>query len=113
MPTAIGSRQLNQTATYWGNPSSDGWGVDTFDSPVSVSVRWEDKQEMFIDENGQEKISKAVVFLSQDVDVGGWLYLGTSTTSNPKDVSGARKISAFAKIPSLSGANYMRKAWLI
>jgi len=85
-------KNLNQVATYWGNPSPDGWGGQTFDSPVAIDVRWVDKQQLFISVEGKEERSKAVVYVDQDVDLGGFLYLGTSAETNPEDQDGALEI---------------------
>ena len=102
----------NQTLTYWGNPSPDGVGWFTFDSPASITGRWEDLQILFIDAQGQEQTSRSVVYLGQDVDVEGFLYLGTSTESDPKDQSGAFRIRQFGKIPNIKGTEYERVAYL-
>jgi len=109
------SRFLNQTITYWANPLTDGWGGYTFDDPIAISGRWEDRQELFIDAEGREVRSQAVVYLNQDVELGGYLALGTHTDSSdtdPRDVSEAHKIRSFQKIPDVKGSTYVRKAWL-
>lgn len=106
------TRNLRQTATYWGGPTPDGFGGYTFDSPVAVDCRWEDKIELYIDTQGKEARSSVVVFLGEDVDIGGFLYLGSSTTANPKDVAGAYEIKAFRKIPNIKATKWERKAWL-
>jgi hypothetical protein len=105
-------RNLKQEATYWGNPVPDGWGGLTFDSPVEISCRWEDKTEMFTTASGKEAQSSVVVFLGQDVDIDGFLYLGSSDQANPKDVAGAYQIKAFKKIPGIRATYWERKAWL-
>ena len=112
MATRYLTKNLKQTITYWGNPVSDGWGGSTFDSPVTITGRWEDKQELFRDAEGQEVLSHALVFLSQDVEIKEYLYLGTSAEANPKNVSGAREIRSFRKIPNLKATAFMRKVWL-
>lgn len=110
------TRNLRQTATYWGNPAPDGWGGKTFDAPVEILCRWEDKVEKVIGANGEEIVSRSVVFLAQDVDEGGFLYLGSvsgdSTDDSPEEVAGAYEIKAFRKIPSIRATKWERKAWL-
>lgn len=106
------AKNLKQTATYWAPSAKDGYGGYTFVTPVAVNCRWLLKQELFIDAKGKEKVSAAVVLLGQDVSLGGYLYLGTSTEANPKDVSGSYEIRGFAKIPDIKGASFLRKAWL-
>ncbi len=106
------TRNLKQTATYWASPTSDGRGGYTFDTAAAVSVRWEDKQIVSKDANGKEFISEAIVYIDQDVDIGGFLYLGTSTETNPKDQPGAYKIMNFRKTPNLAGTEFERKVIL-
>ena len=103
---------LKQTVTYWAPSSMSGWGGETFASPVAIDGRWEDKQELFIDSKGQEVRSNAVVYVDQDVDLGGFLYLGTSTASDPTTVDGAREIRAFQKSPNIKATEFIHKAWL-
>lgn len=108
---------LKQTAVYWGNPTPDGLGGRTFDDPVEISVRWERKQELIIDQNGEEVTSHAIVYVSQDMELGGYLYLGaladlSSSTENPQEVDEAREIRRFDKIPDLRGTRFTRAAWL-
>jgi len=115
--TSFVSRNLKQTAVYWASPSSDGYGGNTFDSPVEIDCRWEKKQQLFVDGAGKEALSSAVVYLGQDVDLSGYLYLGdlddiASSVTGPEDVSGAYEIRGFDKIPTLKATDYLRKAWL-
>lgn len=112
MPNRYLTKNLKQTATYWASPVADGYGGYTFTSPFAIDCRWILKQELFIDAKGKEKVSAAIVLLGQDVDLGGYLFLGTSTESNPKDADGSFEIRSFAKIPDIKGASFLRKAWL-
>ena len=113
-----GTNPLNQTAVYWGTPAADGYGGYTFDEPAELTVRWEKVQKQFTDPQGEEKLSQAVVYLAQDVDVGGMLYLGTladlgsAEEAAPLTVAGTYRIAAFEKIPDTDGETYVRRAWL-
>lgn len=112
------THNLKQTTVYWGNPQNDGFGGRTFDDPVEVDVRWEERQELFIDTNGQEVRSQAVVYIAQDVDMGGYLYLGdlddpsSAEEDDPLTVSGAYEIRGFQKIPDIKAGQFLRKIWL-
>lgn len=109
---------LKQTAVYWGTPVSDGQGGRTFADPVELAVRWEQKQELFRNAAGQESTSSAIVFVGQDVDLGGYLYLGELTDissgeeGNPQIVSGAYEIRLCDKTPDFKATNFVRRAWL-
>lgn len=108
--------KLLQTAVYWGNPLPDGYGGFTFDSPEEISVRWEDRQELFAKTADQQMLSTAVVYTAQDVDVNGYLFLGTlndlDSSGLPQEQDGAYMVQAFAKIPNLNNTFYLRKVWL-
>ena len=112
MATRYLTANLRQVITYWGNPVISGWGGSTFDAPVAITGRWEDRQELFRDAEGQEVLSHAVVYVDQDVDIKGYLYLGTSVVTNPANVDGAREIRSFRKVPNLKATAFARKVWL-
>jgi len=110
--------KLKQTAVYWGNPQNDGAGGRTFDSPVEIDVRWEDRHELFIDGSGQEVRSNAVVFVAQDVVMGAYLYLGklsdlsSGEAVDPLTIDNAHEVRGFGKIPDIKAERFLRKAWL-
>ena len=113
---SILSGSLNQTAVYWGTPAASGFGHKTFAAAVEVDCRWEEKSDLYIDRKGKEFVSRSVVFVGQDLDIGGYLYLGElddlDSDPAPTDVSGAYEIRAFQKIPDLKGTDFVRKAIL-
>jgi len=116
--SALLTDKLRQTTVYWGNPQNDGAGGRTFDEPVELSVRWEQRQELFVDANGQESTSKAVVYVDRDVDIGGYLYLGdlddlsSTEEGDPLTVDGAYEIRSFKKLPDIKADRFLRKVWL-
>lgn len=108
------TENLTQTIVYWGNPTPDGYGGFTFDTAVELSARWEERSELFINESGQEARSSAVVFLADDVELGGFLFLGElsdldSAWSVPDE---AKQIRGFRKVPNIEANLFERKAWL-
>ncbi len=110
--------KCKQTAVYWAAPVSDGRGKWTFASPAEVKVRWENTAQEYTSPEGEVKVSTAVVFLlTQDVVVGGFLYLGTlasitGSTSDPTVIFGAYKVQQFAKMPTISAREFVRRAIL-
>ncbi len=88
-----------QTAVYWGNPKPDGYGGQTFATPIEIKCRWDDVNELFINKDGEEKTSSAKVLVTQDLDKNGWLFLGaladldsSMTPENMDDVYRIMKI---------------------
>jgi len=98
--------------TYWGNPRPDGSGGRTFDDPVSIPARWQERQELTYDSKGQQIVSRAVVFVDQDLDVGGYLYNGVSVEEDPTALTGAWEIKNFSKIANMGRTQHERKAVL-
>lgn len=110
---------LIDTAVYWGNPTLQASGYFSYDSPVEISCRWVEKKEAFIDNEGKEAVSRAVVYVGQDLDDHGMLFHGTlddltaAEESDPRKVSNAHEIKTFMKIPELDMTDkFVRKAML-
>ena len=120
---SIISRMRKQTAVYWALASLDSGGV-AFDDygqpmltdPVEIECRWEDKVEEFIGPDGTKMISRAVVYVDRDVDIGGVLMLGEEDDildeDNPKENNGAWEIKQFSKIPNFRATEFLRTAYL-
>src|SRR4030042_623533 len=108
---ALLSRGCKQTAVYWGTPVEDGYGGKTFADPVEISCRWEASTEILVNTAGAEFSSRAKVYLTQDVEEEGWLYLGElddldSNPDNPREVDDAYEIRRFDKTPCIHSVNY-------
>ena len=131
-----------QTAVYWGAPTPDGYGGKTYSDPVEIPCRWDDTLEVIKDERGEEIICKAKVLVTQDLEEGGMLYLGTLEDlgvvtggnvvmgglgtgnivlaglakikkSHPEDVEDAYEITIVKKIPMIrSTSEYVRTVYL-
>lgn len=100
-------KRCKQIAVYWANPTPDGYGGKTFTDGVEIFVRWEDINEEITDSKGDQIISNAKVFTLQDVDEGGYLYLGElsgldTDTVSPITVENAYEIAKFEKLPALN-----------
>lgn len=112
------SRKLNQTAVYWGNPINDGQGGRTFDDPVEISVRWEQRQELFVDDSNKKVTSRVVLYLAQDVMVGGFMFLGTlndissAEEADPLTLQNALVIRNFQSVSNVKATIFLRRVWL-
>ena len=114
------TRSCTQTAVYWGTPVKDGYGGFTFDDPVEIPCRWEDRIGQFTSNKGEQVYTKATVYVLQDLEEDCWLFLGTladlsdeDDTSQPKTVTDAFEIKRFDKLPAMgSQTEFVRKAYL-
>jgi len=115
------ARRCVQTAVYWTPDGEDGYGntVFTSDSPREIACRWEDSTRLMTDAQGDEIVVRAEVFVTEDLEEKGVLYLGTlddldsAQEDDPKQVDGAYEIRRFDKMPELGSATkFLRKAYL-
>lgn len=118
-----------QRAVYWPPMPPTRHGQKTYDTPVELLVRWEQTGEVFLDRDGNQQVSRAMVYVGDDVLELGVLWLSTKTLddsegsalgeltdeSDPFLNPGAYEIRRFEKMPTLDGAlddEYLRCAYL-
>lgn len=106
------TRNLSGTATYWGPPVVDEWGDQTYPSPATVSCHWEERTEAFIDSQGSQQHSRAVVFVDTNIQPKGFLYSAASTAMNPRNVPTADLIRRVDKVRALKGSDTVFVAFL-
>lgn len=111
-------KHLLQTMVYWANPVSNGEGGFTFDDPIEIQARCEFRNELVRTETNEEAVSRARIYLSQVVQNGEYLYLGTLEDSgidddiHPEDVYGSMRVLSLDIMPRLRGNGYMYKAFV-
>ena len=105
-----------QTAVYWANPVTDGFGGHEFDPPVEIACRWENKTGQYLTRKGEARFSRAEVYVIQDLSEGGYLHLGElkdlKDNPLPTDVSDSHMVQRFDKSKALVGEGFIRKAYL-
>ncbi len=112
-------RVTKQTAVYWSTPVADKFGKNSFTTPVEIKCLWSDKKQLMVDDNGKETFSKAVVYVLQDLDEQGMLFLGvlkdltTAQKADPAKVKNAYEIRQFLKIPSLTNIRRFNRKVLL
>ena len=71
-------RSCTQTAVYWGSPVKDGYNHFTFASPVEIKCRWVERLQMVKNEVASASfLSRAYIFVNQELDLEGYVFLGT------------------------------------
>lgn len=113
-----------QTAIYWGSPVKDGHGGFTYAVPVNIKVRWDEKRELITDarseSQGREIVSKAEILLFVDLDLQGYLKLGSTEDfgsgddiTDPMKVAGAYPIRNQIKEPFVKSTTaFVRTVWI-
>jgi len=111
-------RLLNQTLVYWAPGSEDRYANTSWEDPVEISGRWEEKAELFLDETGEKTLSRAVAYLdgSTSIVMDGRLMLGTllSLSSSPDPATdGGLRISSIGDAPSINAQTSLKKVMLV
>ncbi len=114
-----------QKACYWGNPVPNDEGGWTFDAPVEIECRWEDKQELMEEYDNNKFSSQATVLVKQDIDRRSYMYMGRLTelqaiaTANGWDINKPQEfptafiVIQFTKTPMVFEDNdFVRQAFL-
>lgn len=106
-------RNMNMLITYWAVTGENEYGASSFGAPVLLLGRWEESSQQFRTPQGDDSVSKAVVWVPQDVTIDGYLALDNQTAfSSPDLVNGAEQIRQFTKVPDLRNASSERRAYL-
>ena len=104
------TRNLRQTATYWAPGGNDGFGGTIFGVPTPLKVRWEDKTTLFVNTSGKEERARARIYIKDtDISLGGYIFLGTSTSTAPESVTGAFEVKDFRKTPNMRATEFERR----
>lgn len=107
------ARNLRQEVTHWPVTGSDGYGGFTFGTPVTLDARWETRREVITNFDLEEVISKAIVYLDEDINEGDYLALGDYTSeADPTEVAGAYRVQQFGSVTDLRNVRSLQKAWL-
>jgi len=112
------SEALNQTAVFWGSPTKDGNGKLSFSDPIEIDVRWEDKMELFLNLEGKQELSQAIIYSETDMEIDSYLYLGeltdlsTGEKAEPITLESSHPVKQFKKTVDIGGTIYVRKTWL-
>ncbi len=102
-----------QTATHWGVAGRDKFDQIIFDAPVEVLVRWEQKQELFMDSQGKQVLSNAIVYPLEELPIEGYLALGSFATLDPKTLTNiAFEIKMQSIITNIKNTKEIIKVWL-
>ena len=102
-----------QTITVWvSGGARDRFGRVSAMPPREIKGRWEQRGDLFIDAEGNQVVSAAVVYVKEPFATGDYVFLGSSAETDPKMIGSAFIIRAVSRTPSLSGREEIIKLWL-
>lgn len=76
---------LLDTVTYWSRSGVNDEGHGSYNTPATMTARWVNTQTILRDLNGEEISSEVIVYCNVVLNVGDWVYLGSSASSTPPD----------------------------
>lgn len=101
-------RLCRETIVYWPEPKAAVGGELEYGIPIEIKCFWKDKQENMIDDQGKEIVTRAMVYVLQDLVQHGMLFRGTlndlthGDKTLPQQVPEALEIKLFKKTPTLT-----------
>ena len=100
-------RNYPHTISHWTKGAKDVYGKPAWSGPDTINGLWEVKQEVIIDVNGREIVSKASVLLLSLVSIGDFLLLGSAASGelDPTTVTDAWEVMAVFVNTSLLNSN--------
>jgi len=111
-------RVCKEPAVYWGNPKSNGRGGFTYDPPVEVKCFWNERIQILSVNEGDKIISRAFVYVLQDMTAEGLLCrtslsaLTTLQKSKPNEIDDICIIKRFESYPGIGTSDRVRIAFL-
>lgn len=81
--------------TYWQPKTKDGDGSFTYYAPRILNGRFQTDNQEFLSFAGQKCLSRAVVYVLEQLEFNGFIYNGISTSTTPESLAGAFRIQAY------------------
>jgi hypothetical protein len=114
---SIIKRMRKQKAVWWKrSTTANRFGKFSFDDPVEISCRWDDKQYEDVDSRGQTTRPMAVVYPDRVLNLGDKLKKGEMDSDTPDDPTTDRdafEISKFSETPNLRNTEVLYTAELM
>lgn len=103
---------LQTTITYWPPGANTGFGDLTYGEPGPLLARYQSDNTNQQDDDGEEFVSAAVVYTTEQLEHNGWVFNGSSVEANPQDVEGAYRIRRLYTTSNPAGTVVVYKAVL-
>lgn len=100
-------RICTDTAVYWSTPTLNTDGTLDYATGIEIKCFWKEHRTLVKTAEGKEIMSKAMIYVIDDLDEQGMLYHGylkdltDAQKADPKEVTKAYEIIDIVKTPSL------------
>lgn len=105
-------RDRLQKAVLWARSGTDAYGQPKVSAAVEVMVRWNDKQRLVLDAQGNTVAMDATALILQDIDIGSILRLG-ALADLPASPDNLMEVKVFNSTPDLKARNYQKEVGLV
>ena len=126
MAISLLDTMLIHVVVYWPPLRNDEHGNKRFGTPIEIKARWEYATRELLDERGNVTSIMSKVYLAEDVQQLGVLWLSTAKPSDPGGTAlaqltdatkpfrnaGAGEIRKFAKTFTIDGTQALRTVYL-
>lgn len=109
--SGFNKRLLKQYAVYWPPVGTDDFGSITYGPAVEVRCRWEEVNELYINKNGAQAVSKSKVYVDRLLELDGMLWKGEKADLPgplPSDTADASNIEAVNELPDGKAKRFLR-----
>ena len=107
------ARNLRGKATIWEITSESVYDGIHVSAPQVINCRWEDKAVLFRLISGEEVVSRSIVYVDRDVDIGTYIAEGDySDVADPTQLSVAYRVRQTEKKNNLRATEVERKLYL-
>ncbi len=94
--------RYNILITYWNVLSVNRYGQPVYSTPKEAKVRWEDRQRLFLTENGREVRGNSIVYAETGIlQTGDYVFKGSSTALAPP--TGSFEVKQPRQVQNLRG----------
>ena len=98
-----------QMVTLWRYEGVDLNNVPSYYNVGTFNVRWEDRSELIVNNDGKQSMGRATIYFPEKVfEIGDYIVLGDIPDINPP--SNAYEIKNERSISNLSGTRYEYRA---
>jgi len=110
------SKMRKGYAVYWAPGPPDNYGKTTYPTaPIEIRCRWDDTVVTFIDGEGEERNSQAVVYVDRELALKGVLWRGRLvdlSSQSPMSNDGAWEIHRLDQNPNFKHTETLLTAYL-